>query len=124
MSKASLRLWPESCHTFMSRLICILSYPEDQIPNADKSNVIWVIPYQFAKLLHMTPSELDGIRCVGSSGGHVSQRNFILILVWLPRNGLSNILLFCYFCCTCDHSKRYNLGLFHFLKNELHHCTV
>ena len=34
-------------------------------------NYIWVIPYQFTKVLHMTLSELDKIWCVGSLGSHM-----------------------------------------------------
>ena len=30
-----------------------------------------VIPYQFTKVLHIIPSELDKIRCVGSPGSHM-----------------------------------------------------
>ena len=43
------------------------------------------------------------------------------LLVYLPRNGLLNILSFCYFCCTCDHSKHHNLDIFIVSKNGLHH---
>ena len=33
---------------------------------------IGVIPYyQFTKVLHMAPSELDEIQCVGSPSGHM-----------------------------------------------------
>ena len=48
----------------------------------------------------MTPLELDEIWCVGSPGGHtyvypkgISPK----LLVWLPRNGLLNILPFVIF---------------------------
>ena len=60
----------------------------------------------------MTPSELDEVWCVGTLGGHVSQWNSPSLLVWLPTNGLLNILLFCYFCCTWYHSKHHNFGTF------------
>ena len=49
---------------------------------------------------------------------YVSQRNFTLI-VWLPRNGLLNVLLYCYFYCTCDHSKHHNLGMFHCFEKQI-----
>ena len=72
----------------------------------------WVIPYQFTEVLHMTPSESDEIRCVGSPGGHMCPKGISpSLLVWLSRNGL--LLFFYYFCCTCDHSKHHNLGTFH-----------
>ncbi len=80
----------------------------------------WVIPYQFTKVLHMTPSELDEIWCMGSPGGHMCLKGISpSLLVWLPRNGPINILLFDYFCCTCDHSKRHNLGTFHCFEKRI-----
>ena len=46
----------------------------------------------------MTPSELDEIWCVGSPGGHMYAKGFSpKLLIWLPRNGLLNILLFVIF---------------------------
>ena len=46
----------------------------------------------------MTPSELDEIWCVGSSGGHMYPKGISpKLLIWLPRNGLLNILLFVIF---------------------------
>ena len=45
----------------------------------------------------MTPSELNEILYVGSLGGHMYPKGILLkLLVWLPRNALLNILLFCY----------------------------
>ena len=56
-----------------------------------------VIPYQFTEVLHMTPSELNEIWYVGSLGGHMYPKVILLkLIVWLPRNALLNILLFCY----------------------------
>ena len=51
MSKASLRLWPGSFHTWDVKvhmkpkhtLRSFLSYPKDQIPNADSSKVIYKV---------------------------------------------------------------------------------
>ena len=58
---------------------------------------MWVIPYQFTEVLHMTPSELNEILYVGSLGGHMYPKGILLkLLVWLPRNALLNILLFCH----------------------------
>ena len=58
----------------------------------------WVIPYQFTKVLRMIPSELDEIWCVGSPGGHMYPKGiFPKLFIWLPRNGLLNILLFLIF---------------------------
>ena len=75
---------------------------------------MWVIPYQFAKVLQMIPSELEEIWCVSSPGGHMCPTGISPpLLVWLLRNGSFNVVLFCYFCYTCDHSKRHNLGIFH-----------
>ena len=57
-----------------------------------------IIPYQLTKVLHMTPSELDEIWCVGSPGGHMyPKRISSKLLIWLPKNGLLNILLFVIF---------------------------
>ena len=78
---------------------------------------IWIIPYQFTEALHMTPSELDEIWCVGSPGGPMCPKGVSpSLLVWLSRNCSFNILLFCYFYCTCDHSKHHNLGIFYGLE--------
>ena len=85
--------------------------------------LVWrrIIPYQFTEVLHMIPSELDEIWCMGNPGGHdVSHCKGLSpsLLVCLLRNDSLKTLLF---CCTCDHSKCHNLGIFIFLKNELHH---
>ena len=46
----------------------------------------------------MTPSELDEIWCVGSPGDHMYPKGISTeLLVWLPRNGQLNILLFVIF---------------------------
>ena len=46
----------------------------------------------------MTPSELDEIWCVGSLGGHMYPKGISpKLFIWLPRNGLLNILLFLVF---------------------------
>ena len=59
---------------------------------------LWVIPYQFTKLLHMTLSELNEIWCVGSSSGLMYPKGISpKLLVWLPRNALLNIFSFCSF---------------------------
>ena len=59
---------------------------------------IRVIPYHFTKLLHMTPSELNEIWCVGSPSSLMyPKRVSPKLLVWLPRNALLNIFLFCSF---------------------------
>ena len=49
---------------------------------------IGVIPYQFTKVLRMTPSELDEIWCVGSLGGYMYPKAILpKLLVWLLRIG-------------------------------------
>ena len=63
-----------------------------------KETRIRVIPYQFTKLLHMTPSELNEIWSVGSSSGLMYPKGISpKFLVWLPRNALLNIFSFCSF---------------------------
>ena len=63
-----------------------------------RSLYLWVIPYQFTKVLRMTPSELDEISCVDSPSGHMYPKGISpKLLIWLPRNGLLNILLFVVF---------------------------
>ena len=60
--------------------------------------VLTIILHQFIKVLHMTPSEFDVTWCVGSPGGHMYLKGIShKLLVWLPRNGLLNILLFLIF---------------------------
>ena len=70
----------------------------------------------------MTPSELDKIWCVGTPDGHMYPKGISPnLLVWLPRNGLLNILLFVIFAVrTCDHSKYHKLGIFHSFENGFH----
>ena len=59
---------------------------------------LWVIPYQFTKIMRITPLELDKIWCVGSPAGHMYPKGISpKLLIWLPRNGLLNILLFLVF---------------------------
>ena len=80
---------------------------------------IWVIPYQFTKVLHMTLSELDEIRCVGSPGDHMYPKGISsLLLVWLPPKWRIKYSTFLLFCCTCDHSKHHNLGNFHYFEKR------
>ena len=46
----------------------------------------------------MTPSELDEIWCASSPGSHMYPKGISpKLLIWLPRNGLLNILLFVVF---------------------------
>ena len=60
--------------------------------------VLTIILHQFIQVLHMTPSEFDKNWCVGSPGGHMYPKGIShKLLVWLPRNGLLNILLFVIF---------------------------
>ena len=69
-------------------------YIKETVP---KYGCFGVIPYQFTKVLHMTPSEFKEISYVGSVGDHMYPKGILLkLLVWLPRNALLNILLFCY----------------------------
>ena len=76
-------------------------------------NHTWVIPYQFTKVLHMTPSELDEIWCVGG----ISPK----LLKWLPRNGLLNILLFVIFAVPVIIQSIITWAFFILLKNRFHH---
>ena len=81
-----------------------------------------VIPYQFTKVLQMTPSELDEIWCVGSPGGHMCPKGISPpLLVWFPRNGSLNILLFCYFSVPVTIQSIITWAIFIVLKNKLHH---
>ena len=78
---------------------------------------MWVIPYQFTKLLHMTPSELNEIWCVGSSSGLMYPKEISpKLLVWLPRNTLLNIFIFLFFCYAYLYSKHHNLDIFHYFE--------
>ena len=84
--------------------------------------IYWVIPYQFIEVFHITPSELEKIRCVSSPGGHMCPKGISPpLLVWIPQNGLLNILLFCYFCCTWTIQRIITWAIFIVLKNKLHH---
>jgi len=70
---------------------------------------MWVIPYHFIKLLHMTPSELNKIWCVGSSSGCTYSKGISpKLLVWIPKNAYLYL-------------KRHNLDIFHCFENGLHH---
>ena len=70
----------------------------------------------------MIPSELDEIRCVGSPGGHMCPKGISSpLIVWLPQNGLLNILLFCYFAALVTIQSIITWAIFIILKNELHH---
>ena len=61
---------------------------------------IWVIPYQFTKVLHMTHSELDKSWCVGSPGGRIFPKGITPpLIVWLPRYGLLNIEIIFHYVC-------------------------
>ena len=81
-----------------------------------------VIPYQFTKVLQMTPSELDEIWCVGSPGGHMCPKGISPpLLVWFPRNESLNILLFCYFSVPVTIQSIITWAIFIVLKNKLHH---
>ena len=82
----------------------------------------WVIPYQFTKLLHMTPSELIEIWCVGSSSGLIYPKGISpKLLVWLPRNSLLNIFSFCSFAMHIFIQSIITWEFFIVLKNGLHH---
>ena len=64
---------------------------------------------------HLTPSELDEIRCVGSPGGHVCPKGISLpLLVWLPQNGSI-------FAVSVTIQSIISWAIFIVLKNELHH---
>ena len=81
-----------------------------------------VIPYQFTKVLHMTPSEFDEIRCVGSPGGHMCPKRISRpLLVWLPQNGLIKYSIFCYFAAPVTIQSIITWAIFIILKNQLHH---
>ena len=86
---------------------------------------IWVIPYQFTKVLHMTPSELDKILCVGGLSVHMYPKGILLkLLMWLPRNALLNILLFCYLSLPIAIQSIITWEFFIILKNGLHHVKA
>ena len=79
-----------------------------------------VIPYQFTKVLHMTPSELDEIQCVSSPGDHMCPKGISPpSLVWLLRNGLLNFLLFVIFSVPFIIQSIITLAFFVVLKNQL-----
>ena len=83
---------------------------------------IRVIPYQFNKVLHMTPSELDEIWYVSSPDGHMCPKGISLqLLVWLLRNGLFNILLYVIFSLPFTIQGIITWTFFIILKNGLHH---
>ena len=81
-----------------------------------------VIPYHFTKLLHITPSELNEIGCVGSTNCLMYPKGISpKLLVWLPRNALLNIFLFCSFAMHIFIQSIITLTFFIFLKHGLHH---
>ena len=83
---------------------------------------IWVIPYQFTKVLHMTLSELDEIRCVGSPGGHMCPKGISsLLLVWLPPKWRIKYSTFCYFAVPVTIQSIITWAIFIILKNDLRH---
>ena len=83
---------------------------------------LWVITYQFTKVLHMTSSELDEIWYVGSPGGHVCPNRFSPpLLVWLSRKGLLNILHFVIFVVPVTIQSIITWAFFIVLKNGFHH---
>ena len=89
--------------------VCICSY----------IRIIWLIPYQFTEVLRMTPSELDEIWCVGSPGGHMYPKGISpKFLIWLPRNGLLNILLFVIFALPMIIQSIITWAFFILLKNR------
>ena len=63
---------------------------------------LWEFPLGNSISVHQSfahdPSELNEIWYVGSPGGHVCPNGMLpLLIVWLPRNGLLNILHFVIF---------------------------
>ena len=81
-----------------------------------------VIPYQFTKVLCVTPSELDEIWCVGSPGGHMYPKGISpKLLIWLPRKRLLNILLFVIFALPVIIQSIITWAFFILLKNRFHH---
>ena len=70
----------------------------------------------------MTPSELDEIWCVGSPGGHMYPKGISpKLLIWLPRNGPLNILLFVVFALHAIIQCIITWAFFIVLKNQFHH---
>ena len=108
-------------HQFLwcaGRKICYRSIPKF----LKIRSTIWVIPYQFTKLLHMTPSELNEIWCVGSSSGLMYPKGISpKFLVWLPRNALLNIFSFCSFAMHIFIQNIITWEFFIVLKNGLRH---
>ena len=83
---------------------------------------MWVIPYQFTKVLHMTPSELDKNWCVSSPGGHMYPKGISpKLLVWLPTNGLLNIFLFVMFALPVIIQRIITWSFFIVLRNGFYH---
>ena len=67
----------------------------------------------------MTPSELDEIWCVGS---HMYPKGISpKLLIWLPRNGLLNILHFVIFALPMIIQSIVTWLFFILLKNGFHH---
>ena len=70
----------------------------------------------------MTPSELDEIWCVGSPDGHMYPKGISpKLLIWLPRNGLLNNLLFVIFVLPVIIQSIITWAFFVLLKNGFHH---
>ncbi len=73
---------------------------------------VWVIPYQFSKSSHMTPSELAEIWYVGSVCGF---RKYLKIktsyVVWLCGYSPLNIPHFVWFYCTDCYSSSCNFSI-------------
>ena len=67
-------------------------------------------------------SELDEIWCVGSPGGHMYPKGISpKLLIWLPRNGLLNILLFVIFALPMIIQSIITWTFFILLKNRFPH---
>ena len=70
----------------------------------------------------MTPSELDEIWCVDSPSGHMYPKGISpKLLIWLPRNGLLNILIFVVFALHVIIQRIITWEFFIVLKNRFHH---
>ena len=84
-----------------------------------------VIPYQFTEVLNMTPSVLAKILCVGNPCGLMCAKGISpALLVWLPRNGSLNILLFTIFAVPITIQNVITWVFFIVFKNELHHFNA
>ena len=73
----------------------------------------------------MTPSELNEILCVGGLSVHMYPKGILLkLLMWLPRNALLNILLFCYLSLPIAIQSIITWEFFIILKNGLYHVKA